>query len=485
MKKMLCVWMMLIAGAVCAQTVLQDVPDATVVGPSNDPFLFSVIRGNSVYGSNTLAVANAAKTTALNASNRIVFSEGTINALVSTQRVVVAQMGALVSTQAVQSVTISNAFALGMAAWVKANDVPELIGSHNLSASAHTDIRADVSNAVESISLSVKTNSVGGVEVGTDCVASGKHSMAFGYGAIASGVGSRSMGYFTSAIGNYSIAEGSGTTTSGNNSRAFGQGSIAAGAGAFAAGLYSEASGTYSISLGYAGISSGYCSFVWSGYGDGMMGYSSHGDDTFNINPVGGPSGFYIGETNLQTFLDARVSVSDFASSNAVTQASIDGLAVSNAINANYISALEGSNAANFILSSYLYQSNAVNVAAIDTKPSAESVTNAVFYKPIVSSVSAITSTVSVVPSVIIYRLTATNSTTITFDTSALNTTNQLATWELWVLNASTNNSIIWPSTNSVYYIANPSSINANSQTVYTVWRKFGDTVQCNPYLVK
>ncbi len=347
-----------------------------------------------------------------------------------------------------------------------------IVSNHNLSASAHEDIRADVSNAVESISLSVKTNSVGGVEVGTDCVASGKHSMAFGYGAIASGVGSRSIGYFTSAIGNYSIAEGSGTTASGNNSRAFGQGSIAAGAGAFAAGLYSEASGTYSISLGYAGISSGYCSFVWSGYGDGMMGYSSHGDDTFNINPVNSASGFFIGETNLQTFLDARVSVSDFASSNAVTQASINGKLSTNGngsalsgITASQVGAMSTSERTNYY-----------------TKAEADMVG---FYKPITDSASSVTSTVSVVPSVSIYRLTATNSTTITFDTSALNTTNQLATWELWVLNASTNNSIIWPSTNSVYYIANPSSINANSQTVYTVWRKFGDTVQCNPYLVK
>lgn len=153
MKKMLCVWMMLVSGAVCAQAVLQDVPDTTVVGPSNDPFLFSVIRGNAAYGTNALAVANEAKTTAVNASNRIAFAEGTINALVSTQRVVVAQMGALVSTQAVQSVTISNAFALGMAAWVKANDVSEQIGIHNGSGSVHGDIRtqiAGVSNLARS-----------------------------------------------------------------------------------------------------------------------------------------------------------------------------------------------------------------------------------------------------------------------------------------------------------------------------------------------
>lgn len=321
MKNMLCAWMMFIAGAVCAQTVLQDVPDATVVGPSNDPFLFSVIRGSAASGTNTFSLANAAKTTAVNASNRIVAAEVTINALASTQRVVVAQMGALVSTQAVQSATISNAFSLGMAAWVKANEALDrpngvdtniviglsrgLVSAHNTNELAHEDIRASVSNAVDLASGAVKTNSVGGFAVGKYSTAS-DFSIAYGFNATASGAFSQAFGFLTKSSGLYSSAYGNNTISSGTYSFSAGQASTASGNYSIAIGNQSQALEDGSISLGFAAVSSNENAFTWSGF---PPYYYSHGIGTFNINPLTGPSGFYIGETNLQTLLDEKLSI--------------------------------------------------------------------------------------------------------------------------------------------------------------------------------
>ena len=59
--------------------------------------------------------------------------------------------------------------------------------------------------------------------------------------------------------------------------------------------------GIYSAVLGLNAISTNQFAFVYSGRGENQ--YYSHGNGTFNIDPVNGLAGFWIGETNLTTVL--------------------------------------------------------------------------------------------------------------------------------------------------------------------------------------
>ena len=134
-------------------------------------------------------------------------------------------------------------------------------------------------------------------------------------------VGGRPLG---STIGEGSVAEGSGTTASGSYSHAEGVGTIASGTASHAEGAETIASGTASHAEGEITIASGYAShaagfnafatnaaaFVWHGAAEDFSGppYYSHGDGTFNINPVGGAAGFYIGETNLVGLLPEYIA---------------------------------------------------------------------------------------------------------------------------------------------------------------------------------
>ena len=102
------------------------------------------------------------------------------------------------------------------------------------------------------------------------------------------------------------------------------------GYGSFVAGTDGIASGRYALAMGfYCFARTNYCqavgwcaeatnefSWVWNGvrerdyYGNS---YKSHGLGTYNINPVGGLSGFWIGETNLADHLNERVSTNALA----------------------------------------------------------------------------------------------------------------------------------------------------------------------------
>lgn len=184
-----------------------------------------------------------------------------------------------------------------------------LVGNHNVSSVSHSDIRASVSNAVDLAGTAVRTNSSHSLQIGTESFALANYSFAFGYLVTASGVGSRAFGYNSTASGHYSTADGSGCTASGTGSMAFGQLTTASAGFATAFGRSTVASGAYAFAIGSQAIASDSCSFVWNGYGEEPSDYSSHGENTFNVNPVSGPSGFYIGETNLQTLLDEKLSI--------------------------------------------------------------------------------------------------------------------------------------------------------------------------------
>lgn len=108
---------------------------------------------------------------------------------------------------------------------------------------------------------------VGAVAVGENW------GVAIGYGTTASGFSSHAEGYSTTASGDYSHAEGWSTT----------------------------ALGRYSHAEGVRANANEYYSFSWSG--DRYTTYNSHGIGTFNLNPLGGLSGLWIGELNLETIL--------------------------------------------------------------------------------------------------------------------------------------------------------------------------------------
>lgn len=121
-----------------------------------------------------------------------------------------------------------------------------------------------------------------------------------GFATIANNEGSHSEGGYTSAFGYYSHTEGGWTST----------GEYAM--GAHAEGGFTRADGPISHVEGVKATSeiSDYQSFVWQGTNvmpneltditpSTWDEYKAHGPGTFNINPVGGLSGVYVGNTSL------------------------------------------------------------------------------------------------------------------------------------------------------------------------------------------
>nr|DAH80676.1 MAG TPA: collagen triple helix repeat protein [Caudoviricetes sp.] len=110
----------------------------------------------------------------------------------------------------------------------------------------------------------------------------GKSSLANGAAVAASGQFSNAEGAYTTASGNYSHAEGDYTTASGVGSHAEGYRSK------------THEGDNYA--------------FAWNGDGTRTEPYASHGEGTFNINPVGGLGGFYIGEKTLSAVISDEVA---------------------------------------------------------------------------------------------------------------------------------------------------------------------------------
>ena len=131
---------------------------------------------------------------------------------------------------------------------------------------------------------------------GSDTLASGESSHAEGWGTSASGKHSHSEGRQTGALGVGSHAEGYNTFAEGECSHAEGRGTVASGD-------YSHAEGRGTITR--AGDS---YAFAWSGVESGNEIYNSHGPGTFNVNPVGGLDGFYIGEKTLSEAISDGVA---------------------------------------------------------------------------------------------------------------------------------------------------------------------------------
>lgn len=143
----------------------------------------------------------------------------------------------------------------------------------------------DVNREKTAVTIGSRAGTVGPYSLanGNNVTASGSHSHAEGDNTFAKGVGSHAEGFVTTAPGEYSHSEGYGT---------------------IAAGDYSHAGGHDSMTR--PGDSD---SFAWSGIvQEDDTKYSSHGQGTFNINPVGGLDGFYIGEKTLSEAISDGVA---------------------------------------------------------------------------------------------------------------------------------------------------------------------------------
>ncbi len=145
---------------------------------------------------------------------------------------------------------------------------------------------------------------------GTFVTASGHSSHAEGDNTTASGMSSHAEGTYTTALGEYSHSEGNSTT---------------------AAGVCSHAEGEETRADGHASHAEGYRSHTrvedayacaWNGDDARADQYVSHGKGTFNVNPVGGAEGFYVGEKKLSEVIlgsvTNNISAENLAFSNAV-----------------------------------------------------------------------------------------------------------------------------------------------------------------------
>ena len=163
--------------------------------------------------------------------------------------------------------------------------------------------------------------------VGNYTKASGINSFAQGYSTDATAYNAHAEGNSTSATNDAAHAEGNATTASGNTAHAEGYQTTAAGnishaegISTYAAGRPSHAEGSETTAAGIASHADGYravtaasgngsgassphdYAFAWQGVSTGGY-YRSHGAGTYNVNPVGGIGGFYVGEDSLASLL--------------------------------------------------------------------------------------------------------------------------------------------------------------------------------------
>ena len=134
------------------------------------------------------------------------------------------------------------------------------------------------------------------VTIGSRAGTVGPYSLANGNDVTASGRYSHAGGSGTKALGDYSHAEGSATTASGDYCHAEGHRTTTSGDFSHAEGFYTHTKKQDS----YA--------FAWNGDNTRADPYESHGLGTFNVNPVGGAGGFYVGEQTLASVISGAVS---------------------------------------------------------------------------------------------------------------------------------------------------------------------------------
>lgn len=124
---------------------------------------------------------------------------------------------------------------------------------------------------------------------GRNTLADIRYSHAEGSDTYAAEMWSHAEGGATKALGRASHSEGYNTTAKGANSHAEGEGT--------------QANGYASHASGVKAIATENFSFAWSGISS-TQAYSSNGQGTFNINPLSGIFGFWIGKKNLGQYIN-------------------------------------------------------------------------------------------------------------------------------------------------------------------------------------
>lgn len=176
-----------------------------------------------------------------------------------------------------------------------------------------TDMLAKVSHVVRLVKDSDGKNTAVTIGSRKSGEPVGKYSLAHGVEVTASAIYSHAEGYNTTSTNEYSHAEGFWTTASGGGSHAEGYKTIAGGESSHTAGYKAKTNDEDE----YA--------FAWNGDGPRDDYYTSHGPGTYNINPVGGLKGFWIGEkTLLQHIADVAPEPGNYA---AVSNAAMKALA--------------------------------------------------------------------------------------------------------------------------------------------------------------
>jgi hypothetical protein len=84
-------------------------------------------------------------------------------------------------------------------------------------------------------------------------------------------------------------------------------------------------------SFGHHALATNNYAWAWDGFSAGT--YGSHGIGTFNVNPVGGVAGFWLGQTNLLTLLDAKLGTN--ATPDSIGAISNGGLRVNGVVWSN------------------------------------------------------------------------------------------------------------------------------------------------------
>lgn len=136
----------------------------------------------------------------------------------------------------------------------------------------------------------------------------GAYTFADGLNVTAGGYAAHAEGYLTAAAGTYSHAEGTGTTATGTSAHAEGNGTSAAGGFSHAEGFSTTAAGNGSHAEGYKAQTKTDDNYAYSWNGDSTITepYLSHGKGTFNVNPVGGLDGIYVGEQKLSDVMAGK-----------------------------------------------------------------------------------------------------------------------------------------------------------------------------------
>lgn len=134
----------------------------------------------------------------------------------------------------------------------------------------------------------------------------GGKSFAHGMNAVASGTAAAAIGQDVSALGDRSVALGLGSSASGYDNFAVGHSAAASGNYSMAEGAYISAKHGYSRVEGISAATTASRQFVWNPGGNAGFYSPKNLTGTFNVNPSGGISGFYVGNKSLSEHIKSE-----------------------------------------------------------------------------------------------------------------------------------------------------------------------------------